>query len=66
MTNSAGVFQIADITQKEADTITMHCEINSEISLDKIVSAYRDENGTLCCSYENGRWYHYNEKGEWW
>ncbi|MGN9019953.1 hypothetical protein ACTM9B_13125 [Lachnospiraceae bacterium HCP1S3_A10] len=25
-----------------------------------------DSKGNLCIEYENGKWWHYNEKGEWW
>lgn len=25
-----------------------------------------DMDGNLCIEYENGKWWHYNEKGEWW
>lgn len=28
--------------------------------------AWWDNNNNLCIEYENGKWWHYNEKGEWW
>ena len=30
------------------------------------VKAWWDSNSNLCIEYENGKWWHYNEKGEWW
>ena len=30
------------------------------------VKAWWDNNNNLCIEYENGKWWHYNEKGEWW
>ena len=30
------------------------------------VKAWWDSDGNLCIEYENGKWWHYNEKGEWW
>ena len=32
----------------------------------KPVKAWWDNDGNLCVEYENGKWWHYNEKGEWW
>ena len=25
-----------------------------------------DKNGNICIEYESGRWWHYNDKGQWW
>lgn len=30
------------------------------------VKAWFDSDNNLCIEYENGKWWHYNEKGEWW
>ena len=30
------------------------------------VKVWWDSNSNLCIEYENGKWWHYNEKGEWW
>ena len=30
------------------------------------VKVWWDSNNNLCIEYENGKWWHYNEKGEWW
>lgn len=30
------------------------------------VKVWWDSNNHLCIEYENGKWWHYNEKGEWW
>lgn len=30
------------------------------------VKVWWDNNNNLCIEYENGKWWHYNEKGEWW
>lgn len=27
---------------------------------------WHDDDGNLCVEYESGRWWHYNERGEWW
>lgn len=31
-----------------------------------IAKVWIDADGTLCIEYESGRWWHYNDKGEWW
>lgn len=67
MTNLASVLEVADFTKEEIKLVQMHIDNYSEISWENMSSAWRDENGNLCISYENGKWYHYNtEKGEWW
>ena len=30
------------------------------------VKAWWDSDGNLCIEYESGKYWHYNEKGEWW
>jgi hypothetical protein len=25
-----------------------------------------DSDGNICIEYDSGKWWHYNEKGEWW
>lgn len=30
------------------------------------VKSWKDSDGVCCIEYENGKWWHYNEKGEWW
>lgn len=30
------------------------------------VKTWFDGNGNICIEYESGKWWHYNEKGEWW
>ena len=30
------------------------------------VKVWFDMNDDLCIEYESGKWWHYNEKGEWW
>ena len=30
------------------------------------VKVWWDSNNNLCIEYENGKWWHDNEKGEWW
>ena len=30
------------------------------------VKVWFDFEGNLCIEYESGKWWHYNEKGEWW
>lgn len=34
-----------------------------EGSIEKI---WIDEEGNICIQYESGKWWHYNEEGEWW
>lgn len=34
---------------------------NGEIS-----KVWIDSNSNICIEYESGKWWHYNEKGEWW
>lgn len=31
-----------------------------------ISKVWIDKDGILCIEYESGKWWHYNEKGEWW
>lgn len=30
------------------------------------VKSWFDNDGNLCIEYENGKWWHYSELGEWW
>ena len=30
------------------------------------VKTWWDSDGNFCIKYENGNWWHYNSKGEWW
>lgn len=34
-----------------------------EGNIDKV---WIDKDGHICIQYESGKWWHYNEKGEWW
>jgi hypothetical protein len=31
-----------------------------------ISKVWVDSNKNICIKYANGKWWHYNEKGEWW
>ena len=39
------------------------CEHWNEGGLAKV---WIDKDGYLCIEYESGKWWHYNDKGEWW
>lgn len=30
------------------------------------IKAWFDFEGNFCIEYESGKWWHYNDKGEWW
>lgn len=30
------------------------------------VKVWYEFDGSLCIEYKSGKWWHYNEKGEWW
>ena len=30
------------------------------------VKSWFDAEGNICIEYESGKWWHYNEDGEWW
>ena len=32
----------------------------------EISKVWFDGNNNLCIEYESGKWWHYNDKGEWW
>lgn len=32
----------------------------------EISKVWIDGSGYFCIEYESGKWWHYNEKGEWW
>lgn len=31
-----------------------------------IEKVWIDADGNICIRYESGKWWHYNERGEWW
>ena len=47
-------------------TILAHHEAFGKWEEGDRVEMWKDENGNTCVRYESGKWWHYNEKGEWW
>lgn len=43
-----------------------HKEAFEEWKEGEPVKVWFDFEGNLCIEYESGKWWHYNEKGEWW
>ena len=43
-----------------------HKEAFEEWGEGEPVKAWFDFEGNFCIEYESGKWWHYNDKGEWW
>lgn len=43
-----------------------HKEAFEEWGEGEPVKAWFDFEGKFCIEYESGKWWHYNDKGEWW
>lgn len=57
---------MVEISNKEKECIMLHISNSEDLEEEKIVEVWRDKTGILCVKYDNGKWYHYNEKMEWW
>lgn len=52
--------------QKAIEAYTRHKAASETWSEGNIKRTWVDDDGNLCIEYESGRWWHYNDKGEWW
>lgn len=57
-----------EFTEKEYETVRLHQKNSKDNSIKwhSMMYAWRDNDSILCVQYSNQKWYHYNEKGEWW
>lgn len=55
-----------EISTKDKECIMLHISNSEDLEEGKTTEVWKDEIGILCVKYENGKWYHYNEKMEWW
>ena len=44
----------------------MNTVIKGTKTIAEPVKAWFDFEGNFCIEYESGKWWHYNDKGEWW
>ena len=59
------------VIKKTMEKLTAECYQNHKSAWEnwengEPVKALWDSDGNLCVEYENGKWWHYNEQGEWW
>lgn len=66
-----GEMRMFNEAREQMHHITKKCFKQHKAALEnwqngKPVKSWWDDSGNLCIEYENGKWWHYNEKGEWW
>lgn len=59
--NESGLIYMSD---EEKKTLERHLKLQN-LTVADIVKTWRNE-GTLCAAYPSGKWWHYNDRGEWW
>lgn len=53
------------MNQKAAEFYNRHKEAVENWTEGEPVKVWFDMNDDLCIEYESGKWWHYNERGEW-
>jgi len=67
MNEIIGLSQLTEYQRKIlSDVDAQHMAAISDKTDYVLVKVWNDEHGCICAQYQNGKWYHYNEKGEWW
>ena len=54
------------IKQKAYEYYKAHMQASEDWKKGDIEKMWLDAEGNICIQYEDGNWWHYNEKGEWW
>ena len=57
--------------KEQMETLTEQCYTQHKAAWEnwpngEPVKTWFDAEGNICIEYENGKWWHYNEDGEWW
>lgn len=52
--------------QQATQCYIMHRQACEDWQEGEIAKVWYDIDGYLCIEYDSGKWWHYNERGEWW
>jgi hypothetical protein len=56
----------ASMEQRAAECYEAHKKACEHWNGGGIAKVWIDKDGYICIEYESGKWWHYNESGEWW
>lgn len=54
------------IEQKAREYYKRHKNASENWQEGEIAKVWIDGQGNICIEYKSGKWWHYNEEGEWW
>lgn len=52
--------------QRAKELYESHKKAFEQWSEGEIKKIWIDNDGNICIEYDSGKWWHYNENGEWW
>ena len=59
--------QVRETLERLASEMSeLHMQAFESWSHGELKKAWFDSYGNLCIEYADGKWWHYNERGEWW